>query len=236
MEDEPGTRRRVAMSAAVAGGLAAVAGFVDAVGFIVLRGLFTAHQSGNAAQVGVRLGHGDLEAAVPLIVAIVLFVVGAGLGAAVGGHASRRSVARVAPTLALQALLVAAFMTYGEARVGSGRVSDHSLSEFYVLAALAILAMGMQAASIRSVGGQSIRTAYISGVLTDLGRGIVERVRDRDPGIAVGLLAGIVALYLGGACVGSLLHSKLGLWALAVPLGALLAAAAADLRRPLAPS
>jgi uncharacterized membrane protein YoaK (UPF0700 family) len=236
MEIEGSESRRVAAGAALAIGLAAVAGFVDAVGFIVLRGLFTAHQSGNAAQVGVRVGHGDFGAALPLLVAIALFVLGAGLGGTIEGLSSRRGGARVAPTLALQAGLVAAFMVYGEARVGSGRVVDHSLGEFYVLAALAILAMGLQATSIRRVGGQSIRTTYISGVLTDLGRGLVERVRDRDAGTAVGLLAGIVALYLAGAILGSVLQARLGLWALALPLATLLAAAAVDLRRPLAAS
>ena len=234
MKGDRSEPRGVAASAAAAVGLAAVAGFVDAVGFIVLRGLFTAHQSGNAAQVGVRVGRGDLGAALPLIVAIALFVLGAGLGAAVEGYGSRRGAGRVAPTLALQALLVAAFMFYGDARVGSGRVADHDLAGFYVLAALAIVAMGLQAASIRRVGGQSIRTTYISGVLTDLGRGLAERARDREATTAVGLLAGIVVLYLVGASLGSLLHGAIGLWALALPLAALSAAAAADLRRPIA--
>src|SRR5204863_321577 len=85
--------------------------------------------------------------------------------------------------------LVAAFMAYGEVKIGGGRVADHGFGEFYVLAALAILAMGVQATTIRQVGGQSIRTTYISGVLTDLGRGLAERAAGQS-GTAVGVLHG----------------------------------------------
>jgi uncharacterized membrane protein YoaK (UPF0700 family) len=216
--------------------LAGVAGFVDAVGFIVLRGLFTAHMSGNAAQVGVRLGHGDAAAAVPLLAAIVLFVIGVGLGAAVEEVAARRRIAsRTALTLALQAAVVAAFMLYGEARIGAGRVADHGLGGFYVLAALAIVAMGIQAASIRRVGGQAVRTTYITGVLTDFSRGAVQRLaRGSRADTAVGLLGGVVVLYLAGATLGSIAQDAAGMWSLAVPLAALLLASLADVRRPFA--
>jgi uncharacterized membrane protein YoaK (UPF0700 family) len=218
---EPGPRGAITLALT----LAAVAGFVDAVGFIVLRGLFTAHMSGNAAQVGVRVGHGDIGAAVPLLVAIVLFVIGAGLGSTLEVLGRRRG-AGIALTLGIQAALIAAFMAYGEAKIGTGKVADHELSGFYVLATFAILAMGLQAASIRRVGGQAIRTTYISGVLTDLGRGIAGLLHEGKAETAVGLLAGIGLCYLAGASVGSLAHTAVGMWALALPLAALVVAAA----------
>src|SRR5581483_8908976 len=61
--------------------LAGVAGFVDAAGFLTLGGVFTAHMSGNSARLGVRLGQGDLSAALPMLAAIALFVVGVAGGA-----------------------------------------------------------------------------------------------------------------------------------------------------------
>jgi uncharacterized membrane protein YoaK (UPF0700 family) len=42
--------------------LASVAGFGDAVGYIVLHGLFTPHMSGNTARLGALLGHGEASA------------------------------------------------------------------------------------------------------------------------------------------------------------------------------
>src|ERR1019366_5325902 len=46
--------------------LAAIAGWVDAVGFLVLFGLFTAHLSGNTARLGVELGQGNVGLALYL--------------------------------------------------------------------------------------------------------------------------------------------------------------------------
>ena len=220
--------------------LATVAGFVDAVGFIVLHGLFTAHMSGNAAQVGVHLGQGGVQAAVPLLVAIALFVLGCGLGATLDELVRRAGVpSRDAPLLGLQALLVAAFMVYGNAEVGAGRAPDHELASFYVLAALAIVSIGVQAATLTQVGGETIRTAYISGVLTNLGQALAlhlvpaGRGFRRPPAWRTALLAAIALVYLAGATAGSLLHAHIGIWAMAAPLALLVLAAAADLVRPL---
>src|SRR4051794_6533376 len=125
MDSSPAPRN-VGATATLALALAAIAGFVDAVGFVVLRGLFTAHMSGNAAQVGVRLGHGDPAAAVPLIVAVVLFVCGVALGASVDGIVKRMGMTpRTSFVIGLQVILVAAFMAYGEVKIGGGRVADH---------------------------------------------------------------------------------------------------------------
>ena len=236
--------------------LASVAGFVDAVGFLTLSGLFTAHMSGNTARLGVRLGQGQLSAAVPFAGAVALFVAGVGLGAALAEAASRRGVRSVAALqLALQAALVAAFMLYGSAVADGDRVSGHSLQGFYVLAALAIVALGLQTSSLSQIGGSTVRTTYISGVLTRfaqeavnslaagtrarerpsylrdvLGLGSAERSRRR-----AALMGGIAALYLAGAVAGSLGHRTAGLWSLSLPLALLVFAALLDARRPINP-
>jgi uncharacterized membrane protein YoaK (UPF0700 family) len=44
--------------------LAGVGGFVDAVGFLTLAGLFVAHMSGNTIRLGVFVGEGDWSLAV----------------------------------------------------------------------------------------------------------------------------------------------------------------------------
>ena len=90
--------------------LAGVAGYVDAAGFLTLGGLFTAHMSGNTARLGVRLGGGQLGAALPLAVAIALFVIGVMAGAAASELLMRRGGAStVAAILTAQALLLLAF-------------------------------------------------------------------------------------------------------------------------------
>ena len=236
--------------------LASVAGFVDAVGYMVLQELFTAHMRGNTARLGVFLGHGDVSAAIPLAAAILLFIFGIALGATVSELATRQGIQSTAAiVLGLQAALLAVFMTYGSMVVRHGSVSDHSLGGFYVLAALAIVSMGLQACTLQQIAGRTVLTTYVSGVLTALAQEGVNYLfwlRDGDRrektsylGGVVGLgsrqeslgrvviLGGVWCLYLVGAVWGSYAE---GLWRLrsfVFPLGVLAIAIVADLRRPI---
>lgn len=240
--------------------LASVAGFVDAVGYVVLNGLFTAHMSGNTARLGVLLGHGDAPASIPqtalaLAAAISLFVFGIAVGTVVNELATRRGVRSIAAmVLGLQGLLLAIFMVYGAAAVGHA-LSVHSPRGFYVLAALAIVSIGLQACALRQIAGRTVRTTYISGVLTNLAQELVNYLfwlRDgaerparsylgdvlglgsrRESGHRALLLGGIWSSYLFGAVSGAWTEQRLGPWALALPILALAITALADLRRPI---
>lgn len=236
--------------------LASVAGFVDAVGYITLDRLFTAHMSGNTARLGVFLGHGDLPAALPMVAAVALFVVSIALGTVVGELAARRGVRSIAAViLGLQAVLLAAFMFYGSLVLHGEGVKDHSLRGFYVLAALAIFSLGLQTCALKQVAGKTVRTTYVSGVLTNMTQEAVNYlfwVRDGDRRERVGymegvldlgsrreslehatLLGGIWCLYLAGAVGGSYAESICRFWSLAFPLGVLVAVILTDLWSPL---
>lgn len=243
----------------VAPALAGVAGFVDAVGYITLRGLFVAHMSGNSVKLGVRVGHGDLAAAAPAGAAVLLFVAGVAAGTVAAELAARRKMRAVAaPLLGLQAALIAAFMLYGRTVVVGRQVSGHSLSGFYVLAALAVLSMGMQTAALRQLGGRTLSTTYVTGVLTSFTQELTNycfwlrdgshrnertsflshtlRLGSRsDSRGRAGLLGAIFLVYVGGAVLGSFSDSRIALWALLAPLAILAATIAIDLRRPLNP-
>ena len=69
--------------------LSAVAGYVDAVGFIALGGFFVSFMSGNSTRLGVGLAGGSQDAAIAggLIVSFVLGVV---VGSATGSVAGAR--------------------------------------------------------------------------------------------------------------------------------------------------
>jgi len=203
--------------------LAAVAGFVDVVGYLTLHHLFTAHMTGNTSKLGVALGHGDLSAALPLAVVPFLFMAGiaAGTTCVVAG---RRWAA-----LALQAALVAAYMAYGSTVVRHGTVPDHTASGFYALAALATVALGLQTAALTEVHGATVRTSYISGVLTNIAQAGVRRIAGRGGGDRPLRLLGLLCVgYLAGATLGSYTLGHLRLWCLAIPLGVLAAAAMRD--------
>jgi uncharacterized membrane protein YoaK (UPF0700 family) len=203
--------------------LAGVAGFVDVVGYLTLHHLFTAHMTGNASKLGVALGHGNLPSALPLAVVPVLFVAGAALGTLILDRGSRRVA------LLVQAALVAAFMGYAGHAVRHGTVPGHGIGGFYVLATLATVALGLQAAALTGIGGVTVRTTYVSGQLTRLAQESVRRLGgggDRD--VRLGLIAGIWLCYVAGATLGSFGLDELSTWALAIPVTALLAASCAS--------
>lgn len=241
----------------LAAALAVVAGFVDAVGYITLHGLFVAHMSGNSVKFGVHAGHGSLSAAAPAGIAVVLFVFGVAAGtvaAEAGARGRLRSLAAI--VLSIQATLILAFMVYGSTLLVGHRVPGRSLGGFYVLAGLAIVSMGMQTAALRQLGGRTISTTYVTGVLTSLtqeaanyvfwlrdraGRderhsflsrtlGLGTRRESRD---RILLLGSVWLSYVAGGLLGSFLDSRYELWALLLPLGVLLVVIGVDLRRPL---
>ena len=248
---------RIPRIALVATALAAVAGFVDAVGFITLRGLFVAHMSGNSVKFGVRAGRGDLSAAAPAGIAVVLFVAGVALGTVAAELAARRRVRSLAATvLTVQVALVAAFMVYGQTILTGRHVTGRSLSGFYVLAALAVVSMGMQTAALRQLAGRTISTTYVTGLLTSLAQeatnyafwlrdggtrderrsflsrvlGLGSRSDSRDRML---LLGAVWLTYVAGGVLGSFCDGRARLWSLLVPLAVLLVLVGVDLRRPL---
>jgi len=60
--------------------LALAAGCVDAVSFVVLHHVFTANMTGNDTLLGIAAGQGAGKAFVPLVVAVIAFVVAVVLG------------------------------------------------------------------------------------------------------------------------------------------------------------
>lgn len=239
--------------------LAVVAGFVDAVGYLTLRHLFSAHMSGNSARLGVFLGKAGLADAVPMIAAVLLFVFGIAAGTALAEISSRRGARSAMPVLlSVQVLLLAAFVGYGTSVIGpGGQVVDHSGRGFYPLAALAIVAISMQLCALQHVGGERARTTYVSGMLTRFAQETVNWLfwvhddAQRPAGTYLGgiagggsrsesaarvlLFGGIWCSYIAGAALGSFLDGRWRLWSLACPIAILVAIIAVDQSRPFKP-
>ncbi|HET8551607.1 MAG TPA: YoaK family protein [Gammaproteobacteria bacterium] len=243
--------------ALMAWALAAVAGFIDAVGYLTLRHLFTAHMSGNSARLGVYLGQLDPWRAIPLASAVLLFIFGIGVATTLAEWGSRRGIrSTTALMLGPQALLLIVFMSYGAMATGAnGSVPDHTGYGFYTLAALAIISIGFQVCALQRVAGTRTRTAFVSGMLAKFTQETVNWLfwlhdgEHRPPNSyldnilkggsrsqsarRVILFGGIWCFYLAGAVGGSYFHSIWRLWALAWPIAGLAAAVVADLVRPV---
>lgn len=210
--------RNVPREKQVAVALAGTAGFLDVVGYLTLAHLFTAHMTGNTSKLGVALGYGDLGAALPLALALPLF------GAGVAAGTLLVDARRTSLPLLVEAALVTAFMTIG-GLAGRHGATVSSPYPFYVLEACATIGLGLQTASLTDIGGTTIRTSYVSGVLTNLTQGAVRRLRGVGERKPLALLGTILVAYLVGATGGAVTLRALSFWCLAIPLAVLLAVA-----------
>src|SRR5277367_653370 len=80
---------------ALACALSALAGFVDAIGFLHLGGLFVSFMSGNSTRMGVSLAEGNFQPAAEALGLIALFVIGAAGGSLIVLGRSRYAQCRV---------------------------------------------------------------------------------------------------------------------------------------------
>lgn len=209
--------------------LAVAAGFTDAVGFVGLAGLFTAHVTGNLVLLGVELagfGHGAIGGkllAVPVFVLSVL--------ATRCGHAAlvRRGVAPLVPLLLAEAVLLLAFLAAG---VGASPVRDADAPLAMLAGMAGVAAMGMQNAAVRLVLPDLPPTTVMTSntVQAVLEVADLAGLGDAPPRGEAGhlrRLALVVIAFAGGAALGALGFGRFGFWCLAVPVCALLLAALA---------
>ena len=190
--------------------LTAVAGYVDAVGYLVLAHVFTANMSGNTIAVGRAIVDGDWSTLVRRGSVIPLFVAGALISRIAIDAARRRSVRSVEAFLFLgEATLLAIFWIAGTAG-----------APFLTLVAVAGAAMGIQNATITKFGALNVRTTHVTGTLAEFAEKFAEvlvgagRKNGRE---AIDLLA-LWFAYLLFAAFGVAAQMRWGLASLAVPI------------------
>ena len=234
--------------------LAGIAGFVDAAGYLTLN-LFSAHMSGNSARLGVYLGRGLLLRAAPSAFAVAVFVLSIALGTLVIELAVRSG--RRAPAsavLGVEAVLLGLLFALGRLAAVDGRIPPSPADRYYPLAALAVAAMGLQTSTLQRLSGQTVRTTYVSGMLTNLAEEVVNyrlgpapspRTKSSylqgelglEPGPRslqrIWLIAIIWLTYVGGAVLGSYLQGQWHLACFLVPVGLLLLAIPIERKSPV---
>jgi uncharacterized membrane protein YoaK (UPF0700 family) len=145
------SRRNVALACA----LSALAGYVDAIGFLHLGGLFVSFMSGNSTRMGVSLAEGHWQKAAEALGLIVLFVIGAAAGSLI---VLGRGVNRQPWVLLAEALLLAA----------SALCYAFDLQNSAVAAI--VLAMGLENAVFQIQGGGGLGLTYVTGALVKVGQ------------------------------------------------------------------
>jgi uncharacterized membrane protein YoaK (UPF0700 family) len=123
---------------------------------------------------------------------------------------------------------------------------------YYPLAAAAVAAMGLQTTALQRVSGKTVRTTYVSGMLTNLAEDVAAHVlgpkapeksesrsylRDElelnSSGARIRLIGAIWCSYAGAAIFGSYVEGHLQLTALVLPIAALVAMTALELSSPM---
>ncbi len=215
--------------------LAWAAGFVDSLGFLALSHEFTAHMSGNAAVTGAELGSGNYYETLLVFSPIPGFVFGVCLGAAVRIWAKSKNwrspflvVLLMECALLVCFILLAVTHTYPPIK-GSAR--------FFAQVEILSLAMGLQAAALRSFQDIKVSTTFVTGMLTNMSeeftryllspRGDTSR---RDAGLHATLFGGIFLSFIVGGVAGAIAHRNAGPWALVIPLILLLLLAASEMK------
>jgi uncharacterized membrane protein YoaK (UPF0700 family) len=195
----------------LAAGLSALAGFVDAIGFVSLGGFFVSFMSGNTTRMAVGVAAGA-EAALIAAGLITLFVLGVMAGTLLGRRSGPRRAVRV--LLLVMALLAIAAIC-GDAGLIAGA------------AAAMALAMGAENAVFEREGEVRIGLTYMTGTLVKLGQHLTTALTG---GPALGWVPYLL-LWLGlasGAVLGAIVYPVMGLNALwLAAAGAGLAALAA---------
>ncbi len=139
----------------LAASLSALAGYVDAVGYLSLGGFFVSFMSGNSTRLGVAVAEHSTDA-LKACGLILIFILGVAAGTLVARKSLRPHtvvISCVAATIGLATLL---------------SVANYSSSSGFILA----FAMGIENAAFVSDGGLPVGLTYMTGTLVKMGQHI----------------------------------------------------------------
>lgn len=175
--------------------LAALAGYVDALGFISMGGFFASFMSGNSTRLGVLLVSNHGQAALLPAGLIVLFVAGVVLGSLVA-HVSKwpriKTILILVTTLLLMAALLQEF-------------TGHLPAMIFI-----VMAMGAINTLFERDGEVSVAVTYMTGTLVRMGQRIAAALTGgpRFGWVRYALIWGALVV---GACAGTAVYAVIGL-------------------------
>src|SRR6266478_7680074 len=210
--------------------LSIIAGSVDAIGFLGLGGLFTAHVTGNLVILAAHLVSGSGAPVAPML-SVPVFVATLGLTRLLAGALGRIGLASLRPLLLLQLLLLVGFLVLC---ASAGPRIDPDATKAILAGMLGVSAMAVQNAlvqiSLKGAPSTAVMTTNITRFMMDVGGVLLERepadvakARSRAMRTWPAIAGFAVGCGLGAAC-----EAAIGLRSLALPTGlALLALAMA---------
>jgi len=217
--------------------LAATAGGMDAISYLLAH-VFPANMTGNTVVLGLYLAHGDFAATQRAAIVLGGYLLGAAAGMLLTGPGHTERVWTAGVTRAVAAEAVVLGLIDGLRHVAGPTPDDATV---HALIALSGVAMGMQSAAVLHLDVRGVSTTYITGTLTNLVGGVVDRLRSPAPPKAgsaspkapphPGLLALVWVVYLASAAATGFLATRRPVAAPLVPLGLVVAVTAAGAAR-----
>jgi uncharacterized membrane protein YoaK (UPF0700 family) len=208
--------------------LSVIAGSVDAISFLGLGGLFTAHVTGNLVILAAHLASGGKAPVAPML-SVPVFVAALGLTRLLAAAVERIGFASLQPLLLLQFLLLAGFFVLC---ASSGPRIDPDATDAILAAMLGVSAMAVQNAlvliSLKGAPSTAVMTTNITRFMMDvgdvtLGRKPADVAKARDR--AMRTWPAIVGFGFGCG-LGAMCEAAIGLLSLALPAGLALLAVA----------
>lgn len=178
-----------------------VAGYVDAVGFLRLSGVYTANMSGNSIAVGMHFARSDWPTVLERILPIGCYVASLFVTRLCVDLALIRGFRRIA-AISFLAETVFLILFVNSTGLNSG-------------IAFAAIAMGTQAATITRFNGVTLHTAFVTGSLIRLAETssewlIGQHDREQSGKNAIWFLSAWLA-YVAGAAGGAAVFAQAGL-------------------------
>jgi uncharacterized membrane protein YoaK (UPF0700 family) len=182
-------------------GLAFVGGYGDAASFVLAK-TFTGHVTGNLVLGAIAVAADDRRAMLGHLSAIVTFLIEVLISTLIARPLKTWPSWSLLPTvMAIEVILIATASLALASNVG------HGVAIFVIFVSLAL---GLQNGVFRRVGGISVHTTYLTGMITSLISTEAEKytsevvsppVRTLDP--KIGLLCGIWIAFVLGAGMGA---------------------------------
>lgn len=187
--------------------LTAVAGFVDAVGFLELGGFFASFMSGASISLGISAIEREWAALYHAGALVAAFVVAATMGSILS------EIRRPWGTPAVIAL-EATCLSGAILMIIRGWPSSEAIFP-------AVAAMGIQNTALHPVSGVRLGVTFMTGTLVSLSRAIGKSLLGRERRFGWVPHALVWCFFVAGAGLGALLHTDHGFIALIAPTAAL---------------
>ena len=152
----------------IGGGLLALAaGCINAVGYLCFRHQPITHLTGTSTELGIAVARGDLKEIVHWGLTLLSFLAGAVISGFIVEQRTLQLGRRYGVVLTLESILL-----FGATPL------IHNAQELGLY--LAAAACGLQNAMVSTYSGAALRTTHVSGIFTDLGMYLGQRLRGAE--------------------------------------------------------